>query len=160
MSLAQRTITARLRFRDNDGAESTCDSNVLSSVSPDDAIDFLLALAPLVQAISSATLVSCDVIIRYTDSTPGSPDIGSDVNYQGTLIFNTASLDLATVRIPSLDTAYLETTGPFAFIRIDQTITAIQDLIVALADGLSSVEACDPFASDLVSINVAYAEQF
>lgn len=160
MSLAQRTTTIRLRFRDNDGSESTCESHVFSSVSPDDALAFLVAWTPLVQAISSAKVVSTDVIIRYTDSTPGTADSGSDATFQGTFIFDTASLDQATVRIPAFDPAFLETTGPFAFIRIDQTITAVSDLITALTDGLSSVEACDPFASDLTAINVAYVEQF
>jgi hypothetical protein len=82
------------------------------------------------------------------------------VNYQGTFIFDTASLDQSTVRIPSLDPSFLETTGPFAFIRIDQTITAVADLITALADGTTGIEACDPFVSDLTAINVAYVEQF
>jgi len=160
VSLTQRTTSIRLRFRDNDGAESTCECNLRASVSPEDAITFLGAWASIVQALSSAKIVSTEVIIRYHDPSPGAAGIGSDVNYQGTFILDTASLDQSTVRVPSLDPSFLETTGPFAFIRIDQTITAVSDLITALSGGLSSVEPCDPFASDLTAINVAYVEQF
>lgn len=160
MSLTQRTTTVRLRFRDNDSAEATCDVNLRTTVSIDDAITFLASWHPIVQAISSATIISADVIVRWHDPSPGTPDLASDDNFQGTFIFDTASSDQATIRIPSFDPSFLETTGPFAFIRIDQTITAVLDLITTIVDGLSSVEPCDPFASDLTAINVAYVEQF
>ncbi len=121
MALSQRTTTVRVRMRDNDGTESTCECNLLASVAPDDAVSFLSAWAALVQALSSATIISTDVILRWTDPTPGAATFGSDCFRMGTFLLDTASSDISSVRVPALDSSFLVTTGPFADIAIDQT---------------------------------------
>jgi hypothetical protein len=160
MSLAQRTTTIRLRFRDNDGAESTCECNLAAGVSPTSAISFASAWAVLVQALSDAVLVSSDVILRWHDPSPSPAAVGSNCFAMGTFILDTASSDFGAVRVPAIALSFLETTGPFAFIAIDQTLSTVIALTTALVDGLSGVEPCDPFASDYVSISAAYLEIF
>lgn len=160
MALIEQTRLVRLRFRDNDGAESTCQANLSVSVSHSSALAFLSSWRGVVGALSSAVCVEADVVLRWTETQPAAADASSDIHRQGVFIFNTPMPDLATVRIHSIDDTFLETVGPYAGIRIDQTLSAVSDLIAALTTGAAGVQACDPFVNDLLTIADAYREQF
>lgn len=160
MALIEQTRMVRLRFRDNDGAESTCQTNLAISVSPASALTFLSSWRGVVAALSSAVCIEADIILRWTEPTPAPAGALSDVERQGVLIFTTPAPTFAVVRVHSLDESFLESSGPFAGIRIDQTLATVQDLALALATGVAGVQACDPFLNDLLSIAQAYKEQF
>lgn len=160
MALVQRTHLLRLRFRDNDLAESTCEINLSSGVGLSSALTFLASWRAIVISLSSATCTDADLIVRYVEPAPASAGAGSDCLRSGTFILDTATADLAVVRVPSIDVTMLESSGPYAGIRVDQTITAIIDFVAALTSGIGGVEPCDPFASDLVIIDQAFKEQF
>jgi len=160
MALVQQTLLARLRFRDNDGAESTCQTNLATSVSPASALTFVSSWRSIVSALSSAVCIEADVVLRWSETATGGAGAQSDALRHGVFIFETAVPDLATVRVPSLDQSLLETSGPYADIRIDQTLTAVADFIAALTAGAAGVQPCDPFENDLLTIAEAYKEQF
>jgi len=160
MALVQRTHLLRLRFRDNDLAESTCEINLPTGVGLSSALTFLVSWRAIVVQVSSAVCIDADLIVRYIEPAPASAGAGSDCLRSGTFILNTATADLAVVRVPSIDAALLESSGPYAGIRVDQSITAIIDFVAALTSGIGGVEPCDPFVSDLVSIDQAFREQF
>jgi len=160
VSLTQRTTSIRLRFRDNDGAESICQCNLASSVSAASAASFLSAWAPLVQALSDAAIVSAEVVIHWTDPARPPAGAGSDVLRQGTFLLDTASSDIGAARVPAISDDFILATGPYAGIGIDTALADVVSLITALTDGIDGTEPCDPFADDFVSINAAYIEQF
>lgn len=160
MAFVQQTLLAQLRFRDNDGAEATCQANLPTSVSPASALAFVSSWRGVVSALSSAVCIEADVIVRWKEVTPAASSGSSDALRQGVFIFDTSVPDFATVRVPSLDQSLLETTGPYAGVQIDQTLAAVLAFTDALATGLAGVEACDPFVNDLLTLVQAYKEQF
>jgi hypothetical protein len=159
MALIEQSRMVRLLFRDDDNAESTCQTNLPISVSPASALTFLSSWRGVVSALSSAVCIEADIILRWTETTPGPAGVLSDVQRQGVFIFNTPVPDFATVRVISIDDSFLETVGPYAGIRIDQTLTAVSDFIAAITAGLSGIQPCDPFVNDLLTIAQAYKEQ-
>jgi hypothetical protein len=112
-----------------------------------------------VENVSSALCVELDIIARWTETLTTTAGEESAVGRQGTFLFEAASGNFAVVRVPSLDSSLLLTTGPFANIAIDLAATPITDLVTALASGVAGIEACDPWGLDLVELAVAYMEQ-
>jgi hypothetical protein len=155
----EQTMLARLTFRDDDGAEATCQANLPVAAGASAGLSFLTSWRAIVAVLSSATCIEAELILRWSQTS--APDVGpsTDVHRHGVLIFNTAVPDLAVVRVPSLDQDLLEMTGPFAGVHIDQAQTAVIDLVTALTDGMSGVEPCDPFVNDLVTLSTAFVEQ-
>jgi hypothetical protein len=160
MALIEQTRLARLRFRDDDGAESTCQTNLPVGTSHSAALAFLASWRGVVSALSSALCIEADLILRWTEPTPAPAGALSDVERHGVLIFTTPAPTFAAVRVHSLDESFLESVGPFAGIRIDQSLGAVQSLITALATGTAGVQPCDPFLNDLGTVAQAYKEQF
>jgi hypothetical protein len=160
MGWIEQTRVIRLRFRDNDGAESTCQTNLPTGISHADALAFLLSWRGLVSVLSSAVCIEADLFLRWVETMPDAASASADLRRHGVLIFSTPAPTFAAVRVHSLDESYLESVGPFAGIRIDQTLAAVQDLALALSTGVAGVQACDPFLNDLLSIAQAYKEQF
>lgn len=159
MAWVQIPMLARLNFRDNDGAESTCQTNLPTAAGAAGGLSFVASWRPIVEALSSATCIEADLILRWTETSV--PDVGmdTDVFRHGVLIFDTSVPDLAVIRVPSLDQSVLETTGPFAGVHIDQTQSAVIALVDALTNGVSGVEPLDPFEHDLVTLSSAFVEQ-
>jgi len=160
MALVQRTHLVRLTFRDDDQTESTCEVNLASGVDLDSALTFLAGWRSIIAALSSAVCVASDLLVRLAETHTAGAGLDSDVTRQGTFIFTTAAAGLAVVRVPSIESSRLESTGPYAGIRIDQSQAAVGALIDALTNGLAGVEPCGPFVSDLVTIDQAYKELF
>jgi len=157
--LVQRTHLVRLRFRDDDFTESTCEVNLSPALSLSAALVFLASWRNLVRALSSAVCIESDLLVRWTETITRGAGTQADVFRHGVFIFETAVPDLAIVHVPSIDLSVLETTGAFAGIRIDQTDSDVAAFIDALCNGLGGVQACDPFDHDLVQISQAYQEQ-
>lgn len=160
MALIEQTRFVRLRFRDNDGAESTCQTNLAISVSHASALAFLSSWRGVVAALSSAVCIEADIVLRWTETTPAPAGAQSDITRHGVFIFDTPVPAFATVRVHSIADTFLETVGPYAGIRIDQTLAAVLDFISALTTGVAGVQPCDPFVNDLLTIAEAYKEQF
>jgi len=152
-------MLARLWFRDNDGAESNCDVNLPAATDLDSALSFLASWRVMVATLSSATCFEVELFIRYVDSTPMTPAMGSSVLRHGVFIFGSEPSDMAIVRVPSIAPALLESSGPFAGIAIDLAAADVIAAVAALASGLAGVEPCDPFAIDLGDLVTAYKEQ-
>lgn len=159
MAWVQLPMLARLQFRDNDGAESTCQTNLPVASGPAAGLSFVASWRPVVEALSSAVCFEADLILRWTETSVPSVSTDSDVFRHGVFIFDTAVPDLAVFRVPSLDQSMLETTGPFAGVHIDQTLAAVIALVDALTNGISGIEACDPFENDLLTLSSAFVEQ-
>lgn len=157
--LVQRTHLVRLRFRDNDNHDSTCEVNLGSSTGYAAALTFAASWCQLVQALSSAVCIEYEFLVRWTETQSGGALPLADAFQQAVFIFETAIPDLAVVRVPGIDPALLESSGPYAGIRVDQTQPAVIGLVDALTNGLGGVQACDPFANDLVQLSEAYKEQ-
>lgn len=159
MSIVQRTHLIRLRFRDNDLTESTCEANLSYSVAESTALTFLASWRSIVSALSSAVCIEADLLVRWTETNSSGAGSQSDSFRHGVFIIETAVPDLAVIRVPSIDLSLLETTGPFAGIRIDQSNTDVIAFIDALCNGIGGIQPCDPFGNDLVQISQAYKEQ-
>lgn len=159
MAIVAITMRVRLWFRDNDGAESSSLVNIPAGTALDSALAFMASWRLLAMAISSAGCYDAELLVRYAESEYWGAPVGSDVNRQGVLIFGTDPSALAVVRVPSLDTALLLSSGPYAGIAIDQAAPAVAALVTALASGLSGVSACDPLADDLGALATAYMQQ-
>lgn len=158
MALVQRTHIIRLRFVDNDGAQSTCEINLAVGTAYATALAFAAAWRPLVEQLSDAVCIASDLLIRWTETNAPASGSASDVQRNGVFIFG-AALEMAALHVPSLDLRVLESTGPYAGIRIDQTRPSVQAFAAALANGLNGVQPCDPFAVDLGPLTRAYREQ-
>jgi hypothetical protein len=161
MALVQKTHLVRLRFRDNDGAESTCDINIAQSIAPATALSYAAAIRPLAAALSSAICIEYSVIVRWTETSKPAPAATSDTQRVGAFIFETSTAgNRAIVLLPSLDETYLVTPpDPFAGIKIDQADTDIAAFITAMESGLAGVEPVSPFALDLVTCTEAYRQE-
>jgi hypothetical protein len=155
----QIPMLARLSFRDNDGAESTCQANLPAGAGAAAGLSFVSSWRPLVEALSSAVCLEADLVLRWTETSVLSVGTGTDVFRHGVLIFDTSVPDLAVIRVPSLDQSLLEATGPFAGVHIDQTQSAVIALVDALTNGISGIEPCDPFENDLLTLSSAFVEQ-
>lgn len=129
-------------------------------MSPAGGLAFMSSWRGLVESLSDAVCLDSDLLVRWKETTEPAAGVSSSVLRQGVLIFSTPTPDLATIRIPSIDQALLETSGPYAGIAIDQTQPAVIALVNALTSGAAGVEPCDPFVLDLVALSTAYVELF
>jgi hypothetical protein len=157
--LVQRTYHVRLLFRDNDGAEATCELNLKSDTSESDLWAFAFAWRSLVENVSSAVCVELDIIARWTETLTTTAGDESAVGRQGVFLFGNTLGDFAAVRVPSLDSSLLLSDGVYAGIAIDLASLPVADLATALASGVGGIEACDPWGLDLVELAIAYMEQ-
>lgn len=160
MAIVARTLVVRLWWKDNDGAESFSLVNLPSSTAISSALSFATSWRGLASAISTAFCFGYDLIIRFAENTVPAAGGASDTDRRGVFIFGDDPGQLAVVRVPSIDLALLESSGPYAGIRIDQTNTDIAAIIDALCNGLAGVQPCDPFGNDITLISQAYKEQF
>lgn len=141
MAFIQRNHLVRLRFVDNDGAESTCDLNLAPSVDLDTALAFADQWRVLVAALSSAVCVTCDVIVRWSETNPSPPP--SDVARAGVFTFYTVNIpkDRFVFTVPAITASVSEPEGPYAGVAIDPenpAVTALVDQLIG-ENGISSV---------------------
>lgn len=160
MALIQLPTMTRLRFQDNDLAVSACQTHIPPAISAAAGLSFLASWRGVVQSLSDAVCIDSDLLVRWKENTEPVAGSSSAVLRQGTFIFTTPTPDLATIRVPSIDQALLETSGPYAGIAIDQTQPAVIAFVSAITGGLTGVQACDPFVLDLVALSSAYVELF
>lgn len=149
----------RLWFRDNDATESSSLVNIPAATDLDSAQSFLFSWRELASAISSAFCYGADLIVRYADNESPAASALSDVDRHGVFIFGEDPDSLAVVRVPSIDQAMLESSGPYEGIAIDQSDSAVIAAVAALTDGIAGVMPCDPLANDLGVLVTAYKQQ-
>lgn len=159
MSFVAMTMRVRLLWRDNDGAESSSLVNIPSGTTLVSALSFLSSWRALASAISSAGCTGADLIIRFGENEPASAGAGSNVLRSGVLIFGSDPDGLAAVHVPSIDTALILSSGPYAGIGLDTAAPALAAFVAALASGIAGVAACDPLAADLGELATAYTQQ-
>jgi hypothetical protein len=159
MALVQRPHLARLRFRDDDLAESTCEAQLGSGVDPASAAAWLASWRTLVAAVSSAVCTDADLLIRYVETTPATPGVDSDCQREAVLIFDAGVPALAVVRVPSIAESMLLASGPYAGIAIDQANADVAALLGALSAGLGGTQPIDPFGVDLGDLVQAYMQR-
>lgn len=161
MPMVRRTHLVRLRFRDNDGAESTCEMNIHQSVALKDALVYAALIRPLIAALSSAICIDYSVIARWKETNRPTPGSSSDNQRVGAFIFETAlSGNRAIVVVPSLDERVL--TGlpdPFAGINIDQAHPDVAAFIAAMELGIGGIAPVSPFSIDLLTLKAAYRQE-
>lgn len=155
MSFSQKTYLCRYRFRDNDGAESTCEVQLHPEESVGAALSFCGLLRPIIQALSDAVCIEADLFVRWHQITTSV--LASNTLDQGTFIFNTDVPDLAIIRIPSIKTSVLESSGPYEGIRIDQSHTDVATFVAAVTGGIG-IESASALGDDLVTLAEAFRE--
>lgn len=159
MSFIAITQVVRLRWRDNDGAETFSLLNIGAEIDYVSALSMLASFYGLSVPMSTALAIGADLLIRYAENTNITSVSTSDTRRQGIFIFGEAPDGLAVVRLPSILESMLTTSGPYAGIAIDQSIPAVAAFISALVSGIGGVVPCDPMAIDLGDIAAAYMQR-
>lgn len=147
MALVQRAHRLVWRFRDNDGAESTCQTYVANSVSPTAALQVATALAPLLQALSDARMITYNVIIEFVETSRPFISATSNINREGIFIFRTANTpaERFVMRVPSIRRDLLLDDGPYAQIAIDPEAAAVSAFVNAMINGVAGVAPVAPW---------------
>jgi hypothetical protein len=158
--LAQQTSLIRLRYRDNDLTDSTCQVNFTPDVDPSTLLSLVSSWRALISAISSAVCVESDVIVRYSDPSQPAAGMASSVKRSGTFIYDNGAASLVVLRIPSIRSDLILSSGPYAGIGIDVDNADVMDYVNAVMGGISGISVCDPFGSDVVALSNAFVEQF
>lgn len=151
--VAKPKHTIQFSFRDNDGAQSTCEVYLPGATTPAAAITFATALQPIVSALSDATLVGMNVIFGYHEDAIGviAP---SDVENKGLFLFNAGNGVAASVTVPSILESVLLGNNK----DIDQANAAVSDFLDAMTLGLGGTQPCNNSGSDLVGTKDAYKQ--
>ena len=147
MAWVQQGHTVLFRFRDNDGAESTCEARLRVSVSLDTALSFAAALRPLVAALSDAALITCDVIASWVETAPAV--LGTaPVDRAGIFLFRTANIpwERYVFALPSLRDDLVLSAGDFAGVQIDADNADVAAFVAAMTDGLGGVRVRAPWS--------------
>lgn len=159
MSVIAITQVLRLRWRDNDGAETFSLLNIGASVDYVSALSWLASFYGISAPMSTALIIGADLLIRYAENTNITSVDTSDTRRQGVFIFGESPDGLAVVRLPSILESVLMTSGPYAGIEIDQSLPAVAAFVAALTNGIGGVIPCDPMAIDLGDLATAYMQR-
>lgn len=160
MAFAQQTTLIRLRFRDNDGSESTCQVNFAPSVGVDTVLSLVAPFRTLIQGLSTAKCIEADAVWRWNDTAHYAISDTSNTRRSGAFSFETSATTLYFFRIPSINPSFIMESGDYANIAIDITNSTVMDFINAMTGGISGVAPCNQFLNDLTGISTAFVEQY
>lgn len=160
MTFVQQTTLVRLRYRDNDGAESTCQVNFASSVSYDTLLSLIPSWRFRVDALSTAVCIAGDLVIRFAEKDTITAGPQSNTRRSGLFSYDTAASLFYTYHLPSIAQDFIMQSGPFPGIQIDLALPDVIAMTDAFSNGLSGTQPCDIDATDLLSVSNAYVEQF
>ncbi|NJK81337.1 MAG: hypothetical protein HC914_16195 [Chloroflexaceae bacterium] len=147
MAFVQRSHLLQWRFRDNDGAESTCQTHVPASVSLAAAYNLAAALGPLIASLSDAVLITINVVAQWVETTPVAiPEI-SDVTRAGVFIWRTGNIpaDRYILQIPSFRRQLLLSAGPYTNVAIDPDAPEVAAITDAMVNGVGGVAPVAPW---------------
>lgn len=149
MALVQQAHTVIFRFRDDDGAETTCETHLAGYVSLDSALAFAGQLGPLIAALSDAVMITYNVIAGWVENSPPVADSASMVSRAGVFLFRTTNIpqERYVIAIPSIRQDLVLTLGEFPGVQIDPTNAAVVAFTSALTDGLNGVHVVAPWAT-------------
>ena len=147
MAWVQKTHRLLFRFRDNDGAESTCEAHLRVSVPLDTALSFAAALAPLVSALSDAKMITYNVIAEWVETAPAVAGAAS-VTESGIFLFRTANVpqERYVLTLPAIRPDLVALGGDFAGIQLDATNADVAAFINAMTEGLDGVRPRAPWS--------------
>ena len=160
MAFVQQTTLIRLRYKDNDGAVSTCQVNYAPSVPYGTLLSLISSWRSLIGALSTAICIEADLVIRFAEKDLVTAGPQSNTRRSGLFSYNTAASLYYTYHLPSIATDFIMNSGPFPGIQIDLTLPDVIAFTDAMSFGLSSTQPCDIDATDLLTISNAYVEQF
>ena len=148
MAWVQQAHSVIYRFRDNDGAESTCALHLAVGVPLDTALSFAAALRPLVAALSDAALITYNLVIKWVETTPGNPDATSRVSRDGVFLFLTSNIpeERYILALPSIRSDLVRADGDFAGIQLDSEAADVAAFTAAMIAGLDGVRPVAPWA--------------
>jgi hypothetical protein len=158
--LSQKTSIIRLHYIDNDLARSTCQVNFSAGTDPSTLLSQVSSWQAIISALSSAICIETDVIVRYSDPSQPSAGISSNGKRSGTFIYDNDAASFVVLRVPSIRNELVLSSGPYAGVGIDVDDADVSAYIDAVINGISGVEVCDPFDSDIVSLSSAFVEQY
>lgn len=118
----------------------------------------MLALAPIVQSVSTATCIGADIIAHLEENSLLTPETGSDVRNLGVFLFSDGSGNMEGIRFAGFDTSLTLSSGAWSGIAIDLDDTDVASLVSALVSGLSGTEPCDAFGADIATLEAALVE--
>lgn len=147
MAWVQQTHTVLYRFRDNDGAESTCECHLPVGTSLDAALSFAAAMRPLITALCDAVMITYNVIARWIETNPSVPGVAS-VTSAGVFLFRTANLprERYVLYLPAIRRNLVLTVGDFADVQINANNADVAAFISAITDGIDGVRIRAPWA--------------
>ena len=147
MAWVQRAHTVLFRFRDNDGAESTCAVHLRVNVPLDAALSFAAALRPLVAALSDAAMITYNVIAEWVETAPAviAP---APVTQAGVFLFRTANIpqERYVLALPAIRDDLVISTGDFAGVQLDATAPDVAAFLAAMTDGIGGIRVRAPWA--------------
>lgn len=123
-------------FRDNNGAAGRVRIWLADGLSVGQLVARAAALADAMQALSSATLESFELVwsAPIVDAPAAAPD--SDVRTYLLLFYGYPHAE-ATLIVPSPLALSTDTDGPYRYVRLDLAAVDVSDLLEALGDELS-----------------------
>jgi len=151
--VAKPTISIVYSFRDDDGKSATTEVMIQGATVPGNAVTFAAALAPLIAALSDATMTGYNIILGFAEAT-GVVIGASDIENKGLLLLGAANGVKSSLTIPSVLESVLQPNNQ----DIDQTNTDVADLLDALTAGLGGVQPCNISGSDLVLVRDTYKQ--
>lgn len=95
------------------------------------------------QALSDAFLVDFSVILRKVETAPN--PLPAELNRVGVMIFGADNGDRYVASLPAIRLDQVESTGPYAGVRLDQATPELTAFTAALVDGLASVQPAAPW---------------
>lgn len=151
--VAKPTHSIVYAFRDDDGKSATSELLIPAATTAANALTFAAAFAPLLGALSDATITGYNLILGFAES--GGLVIGSsDIENKGLLLLNAANGVKSSLTIPSVLESVLQPNNQ----DIDQTNADVSDLLDALTLGIGGVQPCNVSGSDLVLIRDTYKQ--
>lgn len=147
MAWVQKSHTVLFRFRDNDGAESTCEVHLRVALPLDTALSFAAALAPLAAALVDAALITYNVIADWVETAPVAPGT-APVTAAGVFLFRTANIpqERYVLALPTIRDDLVLAEGDFAGVQLDADNADVAAFVAAMTDGLDGVRVRAPWA--------------
>lgn len=151
--VAKPTISIVYSFRDDDAKNATSEIMIPGATTAANALTFAAAYAPLLAALSDGTLTGYNVILGFAEA--ASLVIGpSDIENKGLLLLSAANAIKSSITIPSVLESILQPNNQ----DIDQTNSAVSDLLDALTLGIGGVQPCNASGSDLIVVRESYKQ--
>jgi hypothetical protein len=158
MSWVEQPIKIAVTWGDEGGTTSRteifCSPTHLSQ-----AVAFAETYMAKTAALSDCTALSYEVVLTsvLVDTTIW-PAAGATNSDAGVFIFDTDVSTLALLALPGFKADLLATTGDYAGVEIDQTLTNVANWLAVVVNGVSGVHPQSPLGETIGALSVCYLQ--